>query len=321
MDVNALTLLVEILDAGNMSAAGRRLKMTRANVSYHLKQLERSIGQQLVRRTTRRVEPTEIGRRLYEHGQNIRNELLAAQESISTLGLSLRGRVRLSVPSGYGQFVMSQWLLAFKRLYPGIVLDVVFENRVDDLIRDEVDIAVRVISQPPQNLVARDMGLVHYVICASRAYADENGMPVDLDTLRSAPLITSAVVDRKLRVTAHLGSERQEVTVEPTLISENYLFLRQAVLAGLGIGLVPDYLVQQDIERGDVVTTLDGWELSGFGTSMYMLYMPNRHHTLAASTFIDFMLERARQAGRRDGADRPTPRGNPSADPEHVLPR
>ncbi len=186
MDINSLTLLVEILDAGNLSEAARRLKMTRANVSYHLNQLERSIGQQLVRRTTRRAEATEVGLRLYEHGKTIRNELLAARESIATLGQSLQGRVRLSVPSGYGQLVMSHWLLDFKRQYPGIVLDVVFENRVEDLIRDEVDIAVRVISEPPQNLVAREMGSMHYVVCASRAYAEANGMPADLQT-RFAP--------------------------------------------------------------------------------------------------------------------------------------
>jgi DNA-binding transcriptional LysR family regulator len=316
MNVNALTLLVEILDAGNLSEAARRLKMTRANVSYHLNQLERSIGQQLVRRTTRRVEPTEIGLRLYEHGQTIRNELLAARESIATLGQSLQGRVRLSVPSGYGQLVMSQWLLDFKRLYPGIVLDVVFENRVEDLIRDEVDIAVRVMSEPPQNLVARDMGSMRYVVCASRTYAEANGMPADLNTLRTAPLIASAVVSRHLRVTAYQGNERHEVIVEPTLISENFLFLRQAVLAGLGIGMVPDYVVQQDVEGGDVVTALHAWRLSIFGTRMYMLYMPNRHHTRAASTFIEFMLERARQVGRREDADRPTERENQVAEPQ-----
>ena len=316
MDVNTLTLLVEILDAGNLSEAARRLKMTRANVSYHLGQLERSIGQQLVRRTTRRVEPTEIGLRLYEHGKAIRNELLAARESIATLGQSLQGRVRLSVPSGYGQLVMSQWLLDFKRLYPGVVLDVVFENRVADLIRDEVDIAVRVMSEPPQSLVARDMGSMHYVVCASRAYAEANGMPADLDALRTAPLIASAVVSRSLRVTAYLGNEQHELVVEPTLISENYLFLRQAVLAGLGIGLVPDYVVQQDVDRGDVVTTLHAWRLSIFGTRMYMLYMPNRHHTRAASTFIEYILERARQVGRRDDADRPTEREDQVAGPQ-----
>ncbi|WP_087751271.1 LysR family transcriptional regulator [Paraburkholderia caledonica] len=298
MDVHSLTLLVEILDAGNLSEAARRLKMSRANVSYHLNQLERSVGLQLVRRTTRRVEPTEIGLQLYEHGRAIQNALLAARESVTTLGQSLQGRVRLSVPSGYGQLVMSEWLIEFKRRYPGIVLDVLFENRVEDLMRDEVDIAVRVMSEPPQNLVARDMGPVRYVACASRAFAESHGMPMQLDDLRTTPLITAAVVGRQLRVAAYLGDERHEVLLEPTIISENFLFLRQAVLAGLGVGILPDYVVQDDLKRGYAVTTLDEWRLSIFGTNMYMLYMPNRHHTRAAATFIEFILAQARASGR-----------------------
>ncbi len=298
MDLNALTLLVDILDAGNLSKAAQRLKMSRANVSYRLNQLERSIGLQLVRRTTRRIEPTEIGLRLYEHGRRIQNELLAAQESVTTLGQELQGRVRLSVPSGYGQLVMSEWLLAFKRLYPGIVLDVVFENRVEDLLRDEVDIAVRVMSEPPQSLVARDMGAVRYVACASPAFAAAHGMPAGLDALRAAPVITATVINRQLRIAAYLGDERHEVLLEPTLISENFLFLRQAILAGLGVGIVPDYVVHDDILRGAVVTSLDAYRLSIFGTHMYMLYMPNRHHTRATSTFIEFILEQAGMTGR-----------------------
>jgi DNA-binding transcriptional LysR family regulator len=298
VDVHSLTLLVEILDAGNLSEAARRLKMSRANVSYHLNQLERSVGLQLVRRTTRRVEPTEIGLQLYEHGRAIQNALLAARESVTTLGQSLQGRVRLSVPSGYGQLVMSEWLIEFKRRYPGIVLDVLFENRVEDLMRDEVDIAVRVMSEPPQNLVARDMGPVRYVACASRAFAENHGMPMQLDDLRTTPLITAAVVGRQLRVAAYLGDERHEVLLEPTIISENFLFLRQAVLAGLGVGILPDYVVHDDLKRGDAVTTLDEWRLSIFGTNMYMLYMPNRHHTRAAATFIEFIRAQARASGR-----------------------
>ncbi|HEY2927209.1 LysR family transcriptional regulator [Piscinibacter sp.] len=296
MDLASLTLLVDILDAGNLSQAARKLKMSRANVSYHLNQLERAVGMQLVRRTTRRVEPTEIGLRLYEHGRSIQNELLAARESVSTLGKTLSGRVRLSVPSGYGQMVMSDWLIDFKRQYPAIVLDVRFENRVDDLLREEVDIAIRVMAEPPQTLVARELGPVRYVACASRAYAKSCGLPVDLAGLRAAPLITSGVIGRQLRVSAYLGDERQEVTLEPTLISEHFPFLRQAILAGLGVGLVPDYVVHDAVRAGDVVTTLDAWRLSIFGTQMFMLYMPNRHQTRAASTFIEFILARARAA-------------------------
>ncbi|SAK60288.1 LysR family transcriptional regulator [Caballeronia glebae] len=296
MDVNELTLLVEILDAGNLSEAARRLKMTRANVSYHLNQLEKSVGLQLVRRTTRRVEPTELGLRLYEHGRSIRNALLAAQESVATLGQRLQGRVRLSVPSGYGQLVMSEWLIAFKREYPDIVLDVMFENRVEDLLRDEVDIAVRVMPEPPPSLVARDMGPVRYVACASSAYAEAHGMPMRLEELGVVPVITATVVGKQTRVAAYLDDARHEVLLEPSLISENFLFLRDAILAGLGVGIVPDYVVMEDMRRGEVVTALDPWRLSIFGTHMYMLYMPNRHHTRATLAFIEFMLDRSQKA-------------------------
>lgn len=296
MDLTSLTLLVEIIDAGNLSQAARKLKMTRANVSYHLNQLEKSVGVQLVRRTTRQVEPTEVGLRLYEHGRNIQNEVLAARETITTLGQGLQGRVGLSVPSGYGQMVMSDWLIEFKRLYPGIVLDVLFENRADNL-RDEVDIAIRVMPEPPPALVARELGPVRYLACASRGFVEQHGLPQSLEQLRSTPLITSGVVGKQLRLRAYRGEERQEVMLEPTLISEHFPFLRQGILAGLGLGLVPDYVVMDAIASGEVLTTLDDWRLSIFGTRMYLLYMPNRYQTHAVRTCIDFLLDKARAPG------------------------
>lgn len=294
LDVQSLTLLVQILDAGTLAEAARRLKMSRANISYHLNQVERAIGQQLIRRTTRRLEPTEIGLKLYAHGRVIQNELLAAREAVETLGHELSGRIRISVPSGYGQLVMAPWLIDFKRRHPAIVLDVMFENRVEDLVREEIDVAVRVLSDPPQNLVARDMGPVRFVACASAAYARAHGMPRRLEELRTAPLLTAAVIGRQLRLAAYLGEERHEVLLEPTLISENFMFLLQAIQAGLGVGLVPDYVVREQVAAGTVVTTLDAWRLSIFGTRMHLLYMPNRHHTRAMGTFVDYVLSRAR---------------------------
>ena len=293
MDHNALTLLVEIIDAGNLSRAASKLKMSRANVSYHLQQLEKTVGVQLVRRTTRRVEPTEVGLRLYEHGRAIRNELTAAGETIRSLGKGLQGRVGLAVPSGYGQLVMTDWLIAFKRLYPDIVLDLIFENRVDNLVRDEVDIAVRVLPTPPDNLVARHLAEMNYVACASIDYARQNMLPQQPEDLRHVPLITSGVVGRQLLVRAYQGDVRKEIRLEPTLISEHFPFLRQGIMAGLGVGIVPDYVIRNEVESGEVVTTLRDWRLSIFGNNMYLLWMPNRHQTKAVRTMIDFLLERA----------------------------
>ena len=292
MDTNALSLLVEIVDTGNLSQAARKLKMTRANVSYHLTQLEKSLGVQLIKRTTRRAEPTEVGLRLYEHGRNIRNELAAARETITSLGQELLGRVGISVPSGYGQIVMSDWLIEFKRLYPGIVLDVLFENRTDHL-RDEVDIAIRVISEPPLSVIARSLGPVHYVACASRAYVQQHGLPATLYELRNSAIITSGVQGRQLRLSAYQGEERQEVMLEPTLISDHFPFLRQGILAGLGLGLVPDYVVQPEVASGQVLLALQEYRLNIFGTHMYLMYLPGRHQTRAVRTCIDFLLAKA----------------------------
>lgn len=293
MDLSSLILLVEIIDAGNLSQAARKLKMTRANVSYHLSQLEKDAGVQLVRRTTRRVEPTEVGRRLYDHGRRMQSEMQAARETVATFGQGLQGRVGLSVPSGFGELVMSDWLIEFKRLFPGIVLDVLFENRAD-VMRDEVDIAVRVMAEPPPSLVARDLGNVRYLACASRAYADAHGLPTQLQQLATAPVVTAGVHGRQLRVRAYQGGEREDVILEPTLISEHFPFLRKAILAGLGVGIVPDYVVKDAIATGEAVTTLDDYRLSIFGTSMYLLYMPDRHQIRAVRTCIDFLLEKAR---------------------------
>ena len=103
------------------------------------------------------------------------------------------------------------------------------------------------------------------------------------------------MVGKQLRLRGYQGELRQEVMLEPTIISEHFPFLRQGILAGLGVGLVPDYVVQDAVTSGEVLTTLNEWRLSIFGTQMFMLYMPNRHHTRAASTFIDFMLAQVRQ--------------------------
>lgn len=295
MDTGSLTLLVQIIDAGNLSAAARRLNMSRANVSYHLNQLEHSIGQQLLRRTTRRIEPTELGLKLYAHGVAIRDELQAARESVTALGQELQGRVRLSAPSGYGQTVMTPWLIEFKRRYPGIVLEVIFENSITDLLRDGVDVAIRILSDPPPSLVSRPLGKVRYVACATRDFVGEHGAPADLEGLRPLPLITTVNVSRPLRLVGYLGDARHEILIEPTLISENFILLHAALRAGLGVAILPDYLIEEDLARGDVVTFLDDWHLATFGSDLHLLYMPNRHHTRAMATFIDYLVDCARR--------------------------
>ena len=289
LDLNSLTLLVVIVDAGNLSQAARKLKTSRANVSYHLNQLERSVGVKLLRRTTRSMELTEVGRRLYQHGRSIQNELLAAKEAVATLGHTLRGRVRVGVPSGYGQLVMADWLIGFKRT--------VSRHRARRAVREP---GSRPAARRARHLDPGD-GRATVGAGGARAWCRAlrgvrrarvcrvRGLPSVPEDLGSVPLITSDVAGQQLRVAATLRDDRREVLLEPTLISENFSFLREAIVAGLGVGLVPDYVVKDEVLRGTVLTALDDWRLSIFGTRLFMLYMPNRQHTRAASTFIDYV--------------------------------
>ena len=201
--------------------------------------------------------------------------------------------VRLAVPTGFGQMVMSHWLIEFKRLHPSITLELVFDNRVDDLLRDEVDVAVRVMSEPPPGLVARELAPMRHIACASAGFAARHPLPQRLEDLQHLPIVTSTVVGRELRLAAYRGDERRELALQPTLASENFQFLHEAILGDLGVGLVPDYLVAADIAAGRVVTALDDWRLSLFGSRLFLLRTPDRYLALATRTLIDFLLAKA----------------------------
>jgi DNA-binding transcriptional LysR family regulator len=146
-------------------------------------------------------------------------------------------------------------------------------------------------------MVARELAQVRYVICASASYAMDHSLPVEIEALKGAPLITSTVSGRELRVSAYQGDERRELTLNPTLASENFQFLREAILAGLGVGLVPDYVVADNVKSGQVVTALENWRLSIFGTRLFLLRMPGRYLTLATRTLIDYVVSRAQAWG------------------------
>ena len=194
MDLNALRLFVDIVDAGNLSAAARKLKMTRANVSYRLKALEEELGVQLLRRTTRHVEPTPVGAGLYEHGRNILGEVAAANALISNMGKSLQGHVRLSVPTGLGHTLLSPLMVQFKQRYPDITLDVVFDNRVHNLVSEDVDVALRIISTPPDSVIATEIGTVDWVICASPAYLANHPAPRALGACFAGAILVQAII-------------------------------------------------------------------------------------------------------------------------------
>lgn len=294
MDLNALGLLVDIIEAGNLSRAARQLGMSRANVSKRLNHFERQLGSELLKRSTRQIEPTELGRQLYAHGRAIRQELMAANESVQSLGKRLSGTVRLSVPSGFGQHTMSAWFIEFMTLYPAITLNVIFDNDIEDLIKGAVDFSVRVMGDTPANAVACSLGDVEYVACATPQLMRDHDRPQTLEDLMDLPLITSDLTGQKLKSAGRAGAASGQRQIRPRLMSANFFFLRDAILQGLGVGLVPQYMVAQDLAAGTLIRLpLPPRDLAFLRTTMYLLYMPARYQTRAVTTLIAFLRDKA----------------------------
>lgn len=294
MDLQALTIFVEIVDGGNLSQAARALNMSRANVSYHVAQLEKSLDAELLRRTPQGIELTPMGQQVYEHARNIVHESALMREAVNASAneQQLTGKIGLSAPTGFGQLVMGPWLIEFKKKHPGIILEVRLENFIDNLVKDGVDVAIRVTQEPPPMVVARDLGPVHYALCASAEWAARNRVPQTLAELRRTPIITSGGVSGRVRMTATQNGHGEEIEFVPTLMSRSYPFVLDCIAGGLGVGLVPDYMTRPRLQSGELVPVLADYQFGINRNHMYLMYMPNRYQSRATITFIDFLTDK-----------------------------
>ena len=289
MDLNALKLLVQIIDAGSLSAAARDLNTTKSNISYKLKSFEETLGVQLLRRTTRQLKATQVGEQLYEHGRNILREMAAAQAVVSSAKDAMHGRVSLSVSPGLGHEILAPLLIKFQKAHPAIMIDVAFNNKVENLIIEKVDIALRITSAPPENAIAVKLADVEWLACAHPAYLRGKARPERLNDLRELDIVCSSAVGRRLRITGQMKGALERIEPDPVVQSEDFLFLKRAVMGGLGVGFLPSYLVQGELSSGKLLRLLEQYKFRLFGGKIYMVTLPNRYRTAASRTVIQFL--------------------------------
>lgn len=290
MDLNLIALFVEIVESHGLAAAARKLKMSKSNISQRLKVLERETGAQLVRRSARSFELTEAGQVLYASGRRVVDELDNARASIDTLGHTLTGRIRISVPTGIGRSFVGAKLREFARIHPGISLTIVFNNRIEDLIASEIDIALRIGRTPPLDCVAREVCSIDWILCASQDYLRRRGpidCPADLEsqTFIGVPPSQESTIELRARSD---DTDAQLIHIQSTLQSADYPFLVDAVLEGMGIGIVPTYAMSgptaQNLEH-----VLPAYRIVGQLNRLYILTLPNRFPSPAKRALIEYL--------------------------------
>jgi DNA-binding transcriptional LysR family regulator len=290
MDWNLVRLFVEVVDAGSMSEAARRRGITRSSISQRLAQLEQQVGAQLLRRTTRQLKVTEIGRTLYEHGRQVSWQFETARHDIETLGKTLSGLVRVSVPPTVGQTYIAPALAAFAQEHPTLTLNVAFNNRLTDLIDADVDIALRILPRAPDDMVARELSTVHWRFFCTRAYIDRFGPLDSIEDLARADFLTTTG-SRRIEMPLISSKERVKVTLNPRISSENAAFIRDCMQRDYGVAMLPNFMTRDLVAGGTVVPVLPQYRCPDYDSKFFILTVSDRFPTPAMSAVIDLLRE------------------------------
>lgn len=293
LTANDLVTLAEVIDAGSLAEAARRSGLTRASLSLRIKGIEERSGIQLFRRNTQAVVPTEAGTSLGERGRAIRQIMAeAVEENVSTSG-PLRGQVHVCVPTGFGTEVAKNWIFDFCAKNPGVVAQITVENGVDNLVERNIDVSLRVATSPHPDVIATKVRGIRYGLYGSARSISESGIPQHPIDIERLPMLVSNFVGRRGQIHARSGCEEVVADVNPRLITSNFLLIKDAILAGLGWGFLPDYLAKREQPGDGLVRVLDKWIFDAYGSSMFVIRLAERHQSRAAKGLADFLISRA----------------------------
>jgi DNA-binding transcriptional LysR family regulator len=271
--VSGMSVFCAVVEGGSLAAAARSTGLTPSAVSKLVSRLEQSFGTRLLRRTTRRMTITDAGQVFYERARSVLEELRSVEQEMASSDAVPRGRLRVSASLLLGQVRVLPLLLAFLKKAPALSLDLELTDRVVDLVGERIDIAVRITPEPPASFVARRVGVVQRLLCASPGYLRASGAPrgpADLAEHTCLQLSGDAAAELWSFRSKGPGGAPVSVRVLPRLRFSSTAAIHEAAKAGLGIADLPDYLVHRDLRAKRLSRVLP--ELETPPRSVYVIY-------------------------------------------------
>ena len=288
----AMRAFVRVVEAGTFTKAADSLGVTKAQISRLVLSLEAELRTQLLNRTTRRVTVTPDGAGYYERTVRVLDEIEEIESSLSRAKLTPRGKLRIDAPSAIASLLLIPALGDFCRRYPEIQLEVGVSDKPVDLVGENVDCVLRAGEVRDPSMVARRVGEVHRLACASPAYLKRHGVPQhpsDLEDERHRVVSYFSHGSERATYVLQRGAERYEVNAPSVIAVNDATAMLAAGIAGLGIARTAAFMAQPHLAAGTLRTVLPEWSAGVW--PLYVAYPPNRHVSVKLRVFIDWAAD------------------------------
>jgi DNA-binding transcriptional LysR family regulator len=286
---HAMKAFISVLELRSYTAAARQLGLSRSHLSKQITTLEDSLGVRLLNRTTKHVSPTDIGQAYYDICARTIAELEEAEAGLSALRRMPRGTLKVLAPKSLAVLELVDFARQFVERYDELDLSIFIEDELLDIVQRGFDLALRFGEQPDSSLVARKVASFPLIPCATPAYLHEHGTPRRPADLQGHECFRHLGLSKDSSWRFQGKGEEICVAVRGRLSSNSTVFLRECVLRGEGIGLMPSYSVRRDLKEGRLRPLLTGYKTASL--PLYVVHPGNRHLTTKVRICVDFLVD------------------------------
>lgn len=290
--LGSMQVFISVVDSGSFSESARRLGISQPSVSRQVNSLEEYLGIRLLHRSTRRLSLTEAGQIYYEKARKVQLDVIDAYESISGFKEKPSGMLKISLPYVWADTKITPHLAEFLQQYPDIQLSIECNDEMQNLIEDQLDLVIRVGDLKDSANIAVSFGTIRLVMCATRNYIQQYGMPNTPSDLQNHNFI---LYEDYNQVTIKSSTNTQNIRVSGSVSTNMVSVMLTAIQQDIGMSILPDLLINHLLETGELVDIMPDAEISIKNlpiSQVYALYSNRRHLPAKVRAFLDFFRPR-----------------------------
>jgi len=296
-ELRAIRYFSKVVETGSFTKAAGFFAVPPSSLSRRVADLEKTLGATLLKRSTRVVKVTEIGRIYFEQIQDILNQLEQTYETVRSYQAKPMGQLRISAMVGFGERILLELLDEFSQLYPEIIVDVSLSDELSTLGRDEVDIAIRGGYAPNERVQAIRLMDNEFIPVAAPSYLAEMGTPSNALELRQHKGLYFRTPSGPSPWLCELEGQWKDVSAPQVAVSNNGKWLADKAIKGQGIVMGPRWLLTPYIQRGELQELFFDPVLrinQNTDMAVYLLYQKQRYLVPKVKVAVDFLVARVR---------------------------